>query len=313
MNLRLLSKLKTRDAAVIYEYLFALLNGSAGQLKNLTFESIAAGLNLADVKTSRGALFTAAVVRNRFCELERVEVVSKETTEGGMFDLYVFMPYPCAVEESTTEPQNEIVPDPYNGRSLFDYAEDQANVSHSHYENENENENTKIETAPNKEYINKKQTNKQTVNSVEETIVRRETVDDVVASVDFTQCNVAKLRRLLVRTIYENGLRADLVDRAVAAVVRGYATTNELQAAVNESKDEKRLLDSTKGFRGKRKLWQTFCLRVKDWYDAADVEWVSTSPRREQQPKSVVRVVDDEDDAETITRRIISKRQPQAV
>jgi hypothetical protein len=114
------------------------------------------------------------------------------------------------------------------------------------------------------------------------------TIDAELADFDFGSEYARKFRAKLTRAIYEPGLHADLVDRAIYAVAKKLATPAELVAAIDAAKEERRLRDTTNGYKGARTLWQTFCLYVKSWFDAAGIAWTPTSLRREPAPKRVV-------------------------
>jgi hypothetical protein len=114
------------------------------------------------------------------------------------------------------------------------------------------------------------------------------TIDVELADFDFGSEYARKFRAKLTRAIYEPGLHADLVDRAIYAVAKKLATPAELVAAIDAAKEERRLRDTTNGYKGARALWQTFCLYVKSWFDAAGIAWTPTSLRREPAPKRVV-------------------------
>ena len=127
-TVRFLSQIKTRDAALIYFWLRDRLRGGTGLIGTTTFETLASRLNAAGLKTSRGALFTAAVVRARLNELEGVSAIIRDVVDAGAFILYVYEPK----EEPAADPTECEPPvDYYAGKSLFDF----------HFENENENEN----------------------------------------------------------------------------------------------------------------------------------------------------------------------------
>ena len=171
MNLKLLTRLKTRDAAVVYEYLFERLNRSPGSIERASYESIAADLSKAGILTARGAAFTARVIRTKLDELEELEVVAREHVDAAAFTLFVFLPYPCAPEE---EKKPEPVVDSYGGRTLFDFVEaesdaDASDQNRSQNGNGNGSQNgngEKSQVAINKEnIINNKKINKAVLES----------------------------------------------------------------------------------------------------------------------------------------------------
>ena len=126
--LEFISSLKSRDAALVYFWLREK-TGGAGRLDDTSLERIATGLTADKLTTSRGANFTAAVVRSKLKELETVGVVDREETDGAAFNLYVYNPIPLPAISEETEPVETV--DHYAGRTLLD----------SYFENENENEN----------------------------------------------------------------------------------------------------------------------------------------------------------------------------
>jgi hypothetical protein len=113
------------------------------------------------------------------------------------------------------------------------------------------------------------------------------TVDDALADFDFNAPKALSFRERLVRDVYEPGLHADLIDRAIYAVCRKLAAPAELSAAIRAAKEEKRLRETTNGYKGAKTLWQTLCLYVKSWFDAAGFAWTPTSFRREPAPKRI--------------------------
>ena len=112
----------------------------------------------------------------------------------------------------------------------------------------------------------------------------RPTVDEAVAEVDLNEPRAVAARNSLLRDLYEPGLHADLFDRAICALAKRLVTVSELKAAIQSAREEKRLCETTNGFRGAKTYWQTFCLSVKSWFDAAGYRWTPTSFRREPRP-----------------------------
>lgn len=282
-TLQLLTTVKKLDAVVLYDYLFEVaLEGSAGSIVDVTFDDLARRLNDYGLTTSRSSAFTSAVVRNNVAYLESLGLVARDGFGRARFDLRVYA-FGMSAKRA-----------PRRARR-------------SHYENENENENGNEDAKSDdntKEYINtlvNKQINKllkeklsekdsQERSADREVESERATIAETVASVDFDAPKVKKLRTKLAREIYEPGIHSELIDRAVVAVVKKLATVEELRAAVNRAKDDKRLLATTNGFRGVTTLWRSFALSVKNWYDEAGYTWTPTSNRREPAPENEIRV-----------------------
>ncbi len=143
--------------------------------------------------------------------------------------------------------------------------------------------------------------------------INKISLKDAVAKVDFSDPRIARFREKVARAAYETNMHADLIDRAVAAVALGYATSAELKAAIEASKDSQRQLRSTNGFKGKRCIWQTLALYVKSWFDAVGLRWIPTSFRREPAPKPLVKFTPDSPQEDDVTtdekgRTIIRRR-----
>ena len=278
-TLQLLTTVKKLDAVVLYDYLFEVaLEGIAGTITDVTFDDLARRLNDYGLTTSRSSAFTSAVVRNNVAYLESLGLVARDGFGRARFDLRVYA-FGMGAKRA-----------PRRARR-------------SHYENENGNEDAPTDDYT-KEYINtlvNKQINKllkdklsekdsQERSADREIESERASIAETVASVDFDAPKVKKLRTKLAREIYEPGIHSELIDRAVAAVVKKLATVEELRAAVNRAKDDKRLLATTNGFRGVTSLWRSFALSVKNWYDEAGYAWTPTSNRREPAPENEIRV-----------------------
>ena len=292
-DLRFLAAVKRIDAAVIYEFLMTLLEGEPGEVASLSYERLANRLNEAGLTTGRDAPFSAPVVRTNLRRLEELGCVETIDKDGQRFGLIV-----RRYEERPIEPETEREPIKFApGQICF------------HFENENENEsqnskerqgrrltrdiniNTKINKYSEKSLDQESDQSGESVNLAQEitlTDLADPTVDDAAKLhvKDVATPKAQRLRARIVREIYEPGLHADLVDRAVLAVVMGIATPAELRAAINQSKDEKRLMEQTNGYRGRRAIWQTFALIVKSWFDAEGICWTRTSLKREPKPET---------------------------
>lgn len=291
-DLRFLAAVKRIDAAVIYEYLMTILEHEPGEVTSLSYERLANRLNEAGLTTGRDAPFSAPVVRTNLRRLEELGCVEMVDKSGQRFGLIV-----RRYEERPSEPETEREPIRFApGQICF------------HFENENENEsqnskerkgrrltrdiniNTKINKLS-KKSLDRSDQSGEDVNLAQEitlTDLADPTVDDAAKlhAKDVATPKAQRLRARIVRDIYEPGLHSDLVDRAVLAVVMGLATPAELRAAIQQSKDEKRLMEQTNGYRGRRAIWQTFALIVKSWFDAEGFYWTRTSLKREPKPET---------------------------
>lgn len=290
-DLKFLAAVKRIDAAVIYEYLMTLLEGEPGEVASLSYERLANRLNEAGLTTGRDAPFSAPVVRTNLRRLEELGCVETIDKDGQRFGLIV-----RRYEERMSEPETEREPIKFApGQICF------------HFENENESQNskerkgrrltrdininTKINKYSEKTLDQESEQSGEAVNLAQEitlTDLADPTVDDAAKlhAKDVATPKAQRLRARIVREIYEPGLHSDLVDRAVLAVVMGLATPAELRAAINQSKDEKRLMEQTNGYRGRRAIWQTFALIVKSWFDAEGFYWTRTSLKREPKPET---------------------------
>ncbi len=295
MNLKLLSRLKTRDSAVLYEYLFESLNRSSGQTEETTLERIAANMTSDGIMTARGAAFSASVLRSKFAELEALDLVERVTTSSGAFRVAVFMPF------TNSEPIEERVQVVEDLRA--------ANMLHKN-ENENENENgngngkrvQKLE--PDKEYIllinkqiNKTRENEkqrmetQDSHAVEAKVPER--VDDcpnasnIQKLVNFTAPKVAKFRDAIVRRIWEREINPELIDRltALAVLKIGGMTAAQVFGICSEAKDSAQRYERTDGRAGCRHMWQTIGYSCKRIYEAAGWRWTPTKIGVEPKPE----------------------------
>lgn len=275
MTLDFLAAVRRIDAAVLYEFMLTVcLEGMPGTLRNVTLEAIAERLNSYGLRTSREQLFTAAVVRKNLARLEELGVAVKANQRGASFDLEI-----CCRQQAGSQPQTAM-----------------RAASQNYFQNENQNENESrnsiLEAQPSttKELINTLVINKQIKQNAsfaeKEPEPQRKTIDaladDFAAKTE--SADAQRLRAKLARDIYEPGLHAQLIDRAVLAVAAGIATCKELKAAVKAAKENVRLYQITNGFKGAATLWRTFALAVKSWYDAAGFAWTATDWRREPQP-----------------------------
>lgn len=284
MTLDLLSIIKKIDAAVLFEYFYTVeLEGADGTVSRTSFERLAETLNAAGLRTAREQLFTASVVRLNVKRLEELQVVERIPVSGAEFDLR-FRRYkaPARTSEPLRKetPAETSVPDPVEKNSARNSVRSQ-NDFHNDFHNENENENG-AENGTSSPYsslesINiNKQINKQTDFLSIEELAEKTPTDS-----DFFQ----RFRRLLVRELYEPGLHAELLDRAVLAFAARIVTSREIETAVRKAKEDRALFDRSNGFRGSSTLWRSFALSVKTWYDEAGYFWTPTRNRREPAPE----------------------------
>ena len=277
MTLDFLAAVRRIDAAVMYEFLLTVcLEGMPGTLHNVTLEAIAERLNSYGLRTGRDATFTAAVVRKNLARLEDLGAVTKQPLQGASFDLTIHSRNAGGKQRQTA----------------------MRAASQNDFQNENQNENqlqnSTSESAQSTSYtrelilINKQIKQKFSVSEKPEPQQEQRKTIDALAD-DFAakteSADAQRLRAKLARDIYEPGIHAQLIDRAVLAVAAGIATCKELKAAVNAAKENLRLYKVTNGFKGAATLWRSFALSVKSWYDAAGFAWTATDWRREPQPK----------------------------
>ena len=292
-DLRFLAAVKRIDAAVIYEFLMTLLEGEPGEVTSLSYERLANRLNEAGLTTGRDAPFSAPVVRTNLRRLEELGCVETIDKDGQRFGLIV-----RRYEERLSEPETEREPIKFApGQICFHFENENENRSQNSKERQGRrltrdiNINTKINKYSEKSLDQESDQSGESVNLAQEitlTDLADPTVDDAAKlhAKDVATPKAQRLRARIVREIYEPGLHSDLVDRAVLAVVMGLATPAELRAAINQSKDEKRLMEQTNGYRGRRAIWQTFALIVKSWFDAEGFYWTRTSLKREPKPET---------------------------
>ena len=257
---------------------------------------------------------TEPQLRTRFKSLVDAGLVEKvDLAERGVFDLYVFAPYPEREEREK----------PRRSYPLFEacFGVDFRYETHSQNENEvrngneNETENAaqvaekqtvnavskaanepRFEAAPLEEnninnIINK--TNNQPEVFCCDEVAKRPATDDVRRRVDFADPRVAALRAKIVERVWEPTLHADLVDRLTAAVVLlvGGATRSTVFALIREARDEKTLYERSNGRAGKRTIWQTATLRLKRLFENAGWVWSPTrfadEPRPTREPTAI--------------------------
>lgn len=283
MTLDLLSIIKKIDAAVLFEYFYTVeLEGADGTVSRTSFERLAETLNAAGLRTAREQLFTASVVRLNVKRLEELQVVERIPVSGAEFDLR-FRRYKAPARTSeqlrNETPAETSVPAPVEkipARNSVRSQNDFHNDFHNENENGAENESTSSSSFLELDININKQINKQTDFLSIEELAEKTPTDS-----DFFQ----RFRRLLVRDLYEPGLHAELLDRAVLAFASRIVTSREIEMAVRKAKEDRALFERSNGFRGSSTLWRSFALSVKTWYDEAGYFWTPTRNRREPAPR----------------------------
>lgn len=306
------------DAQRVYAALYLLNCRRFGRIAGASLEWLTLQLETLGFKTERKNRFSRRTTDMRLRELVKAKLVTVKKRAEGRIDITIDPPQGWEEDNSSEEKstpvdagampivkreENTVENAPDSERL---YSEQNSTKTETVFCNDNrfydQNEDTPIEEIN----INiNKQINKQNLIKI--------SVNEEVSRIDFTDPEVKACREKLVREIYEPTLHADLVDRAVAALRLRYVTPKEFRAAINESKDVCRQHEATRGYKGKYRIWETFALRVKGWFDAVGVQWEQTSFRREQAP-SVPQAINSEDDVERILllgdkRREEAKRQ----
>lgn len=286
--LEFINSLKSRDAALVYFWLREK-TGGVGRLEGTSLERIATGLTVDKLTTSRGANFTAAVVRSKLKELETVGVVDREDADGATFNLYVYNPIPLPMgDEIAPEPEPEPV-DLYDGRTLFDF----------HYENENENENEiekEKEPRINREILINKKINNPKGEDQEEPEPQPSTTpepksdaptpDDAVSRIDWRREDVQRLRDELTAIVWEPDINPAIIDRLTATCVLGVAGVDRRRVfrIARDAARQRELYVASDGRAGKSHAWKALGYSVKRVYDAAGYAWTPTKPGIEPAP-----------------------------
>ena len=304
-----LRRVKSRDAALLFCWMKR--RTSSKTLRDVGFEAIAKGMKHSGLKTSRGAAFTARVIRERLGELEGAGLIERDV-RGEDFDVYLRDAAPIGSEE--------------NANSSLDFDDENGN--------ENGNENGLHTRARNKENIfkiNKQINNHAGKNLLEETkgseIVAesieafqasshkesgekdaRPTSESVLQRVNFQDPRIAAFRAKVVAKIWERELNPELVDRLVAAAVLKLAGFNETSALglCRDAVDERTLFERTNGRAGKRKAWQTIGYGVKRVYETAGYAWTPTRIGNEPAPRYASLLPTSVVDAPSATERVAS-------
>jgi hypothetical protein len=294
MNLRLLKRLKTRDAAVVYEFLFELLNRSAGSFSETSYERIAADLTRAGILTAREAAFTARVVRSKLDELESVGVVERAYITASSFELFVYMPYPSAEDQEQRAPET-------GGKTLFDFASPEPVETRSQNGSQNGNENgngEKTTVAINKELIINKKINKARVKrevfhpepqaEPEPDSFDGPTTDEVRVRVKFENPKVARFRAEVARRCWEPTTNPDLIDRLVALAVLevGGTKARDVFGMISDARDSRDRYERTDGRAGRSKIWESLVYAAKRIYETNGWKWTRTKIGSEPRPEN---------------------------
>ncbi len=303
MNLQFLLRLKTRDAAVLYAYLFESLHSASGETSETSFERLAANMTSAGITTSRGGAFSASVLRSKFAELESFNAVERVATSSGAFRVLVFAPFQTSVP-STVEATVQTT-EPRENREQVSENLNRANTL-SQNENENGNENEKrvqnfehnkdnillINKQKNKARESEKEVNQpQAVCAVEavesEAVDARPKASDVKKLVNFAAPKVAKFRDALVRRVWEREINPELIDRlaALAVLKIGGVTAAQVFGICSEAKESTQRYERTDGRVGRQHMWQTIGYSCKRIYEAAGWLWTPTKIGVEPKPE----------------------------
>lgn len=261
------------SAQRVFVCVYTMLGSNVGQLREVTTESLVVKLDELGLRTERGK-FTQRTVSSRLKDLVRSGLASVEKNPDATLNITLFRPSEVlglAKKEKQVERVSQSEKNAVQQSTKTETVSVTESVEDERAYKENNNINTTQEN---------KQINAPNVRSI----------DSLVDGVDFTRPAVANVRRYIAKQIYEEGLHADLVDRATVAIVRGVVSKAELDAAIRESRDRKRQLETTNGFKGAYHLWETFALKVKAWFDGLGVLWTATSFRRERRPAALVDV-----------------------
>ncbi|MBR0225298.1 MAG: hypothetical protein IJL92_04485 [Thermoguttaceae bacterium] len=94
----------------------------------------------------------------------------------------------------------------------------------------------------------------------------------------------AKLRRAIVRDVWEPDLRAELVDRCVNLVATKRVTLSELKKAIAEAKEKRRQYELTGGKSGAESIWKPLGAWCRGRYEAEGLVWTKTDKLLEPEP-----------------------------
>lgn len=270
----LLKRVSKRDSALIYcEFFYA---PSLTRLNDVSYEYMAIELSRRGCFTSRGAEFTAVVVRSCVMELTRVGALVREQTSFSRFNLFV----PEETVETRDANVEQVVE---NEKDKERKEEERPRASEIELARVNENINNKLINKSIKQFLDVEEKGEE----VEESAIPEKTIDSAMSRVDFDDPNISAFRAKIVDSVYEPGVHADLIDRIVVAKALGIASEYDIQETITRAKEERETHQKSNGFRGKKFLWQTICPFVKNWFESAGYRWIPTSFQREQAPRRV--------------------------
>ncbi len=312
MNLKLLTRLKTRDAAVVYEYLFERLDRSPGAIEGTSCERIAAELARDGIQTARGAAFSARVVRSKLDELEELEVVQRESIEGATFTLFVYLPYPRLPEDGEEKKPEPV--DHYGGRTLFDCLPKTETKTETVLETEMETaEKTSVainkENKVNNKKINKARLESKKVSTPKPTIVastpttsdgaevgieptasktafKKPATDEIRSRINFADPIAAGLRKQIALDMWEPSTNPDLIDRVVALILLGVGGTkgSDVKSMIAKAKEARDRFERTDGRFGRERIWESVCYQTKRIYETNGWTWTPTRLGSEPRP-----------------------------
>lgn len=299
------------SAQRVYAGIYTLNNDRFGVLRGISYEWLAVKLTELGFLTERRDRFSRRTVWERLKDLEKANLAKVKKNADGSLDVLIRAAkelkealtdrYIRSDETSTTnfneEQKRDNVQTNSNNNAIEETQNEGCEGSQFFEQRCSKTETGSQNGTPVFEEYTKENINNNTNKQINKPISLKTAVDQV----DFTDPQVARFREAVARSAYEAGMHADLLDRAVAAVRLGYATSAELKNAIAVSKDATRQLEKTNGFKGKRYIWQTLTLIVKGWFDAQGYQWVPTSFRREPAPKPIVRFHNEEPDEDDVT------------
>ena len=94
----------------------------------------------------------------------------------------------------------------------------------------------------------------------------------------------AEIRGHIVRLVWSDGICSDLVDMFAAAGASGWITVPQVSQWVRAAKDERDQYRRSKGYAGKKKLWEVLRPLLADVYRAHGMELPPCDPRRLEPP-----------------------------
>lgn len=278
----LLKRLKTRDAALLFCYLSTKKSSTTGKVASVSLDSIAAGMNNEELRTSRASNFTARIIRDRVAELEEAGIIERVQRDNDKFDV-VFLAIADTVEPSKKKGKpicqtnsSESVPITGTGTETVTETVTESVNARARIE--------EINIYKNKQINNQGSEGKSNFEVHDDP---RRSIDEAIKRVDFSEEKIATFRAKLVELVWEPDLNRELIDRLTAAAVLGIGGLNEKGAfkLCREAADAQALYEKTDGRYGKKRRWQTLGYSVKRVYDVEGYEWTSTKIENEPAPK----------------------------